>query len=82
MGIIAWLLVGGIAGWLASMIMKTNDSQGMIMNIVVGIVGAVIGGWLMSWFGGYGVTGFNLQSILVATLGAVVLLAVLKLLKK
>jgi uncharacterized membrane protein YeaQ/YmgE (transglycosylase-associated protein family) len=48
MGLILWLIVGGIVGWLASMIMKTDGQQGIIMNVVVGIVGAFIGGWLIS----------------------------------
>ncbi|MCR4256886.1 MAG: GlsB/YeaQ/YmgE family stress response membrane protein [Candidatus Uhrbacteria bacterium] len=78
MDIIIWVLFGGIAGWIASMIMKTDGQQGILLNIIVGIVGAVIGGWLMSLVGGTGVTGFNLYSFLVAILGAVVLLALLK----
>ncbi len=60
------------------MIMKTDASQGALMNIIVGIVGAVLGGWLMSFFGQTGVTGFNLYSLLVAILGAIVLLAVFR----
>jgi uncharacterized membrane protein YeaQ/YmgE (transglycosylase-associated protein family) len=76
MGIILWIVFGAIVGWVASMIMKTND--GVFMDIIIGIIGAVVGGWLMSFFGQAGVSGFNLYSFLVAVLGAVVLLAIVK----
>ncbi|MDZ4671513.1 MAG: GlsB/YeaQ/YmgE family stress response membrane protein [Phototrophicales bacterium] len=79
MGWLAWIIVGGIAGWLASMVMKTNRSQGLIMDIVVGIIGAFIGGFLFSQINTTGVTGFNVWSIFVAFVGAVVLLGVLRL---
>lgn len=88
MNIILWIVFGAIAGWIASIIMKTDAQQGSIMNIVVGIVGAIVGGWVMNFFGGNGgvaVTGFNQQtftSLLVAVLGAVILLAVVKMLRK
>lgn len=74
MGYIAWLVLGGLAGWIASLIMKTDASQGVVLNIVVGIVGAILGGWLFGFFGGAGVTGFNLYSLLVSVIGAVVLI--------
>ncbi len=76
MGIIAWIIFGALAGWLASAITGRNNRMGCIANIVVGIVGAFIGGFLMSFIGGSGVTGFNLYSFLVAVLGAVVLLVI------
>jgi uncharacterized membrane protein YeaQ/YmgE (transglycosylase-associated protein family) len=79
MGWLAWLIVGALAGWLASMVMKTNGSQGLLMDIVVGIVGAFIGGFLFNEFGAAGVTGFNIWSVFVAFIGAVVLLAGLRL---
>jgi len=79
MGWLAWLVVGAIAGWLASMVMKTNRHQGLLMDIVVGIVGAFIGGFLFNQFGETGVTGFNIWSIFVAFTGAVVLLALIRL---
>ena len=79
MGWLAWLVVGAIAGWLASMVMKTNRHQGLLMDIVVGIVGAFIGGFLFNEFGETGVTGFNIWSIFVAFTGAVVLLALIRL---
>lgn len=69
---ITFLIIGLIAGWLASLIMKTNASQGMLMDLIFGVVGAFIGGFLMNMMGQPGVTGFNVYSILVATLGAVV----------
>lgn len=74
MGLILWIIFGALAGWAASIIIGRNKSLGLLKNIVVGIVGAAIGGILMSLMGGSGVTGFNFQSFLVAVLGAVVLL--------
>ncbi len=79
MGIFAWLIVGAIAGWLASKVMKTNRQQGLVMDIVVGILGALIGGFLFEQFGSTGTTGFNIWSIFVAFTGAVVLLGVIRL---
>jgi len=76
MGFIAWIILGALAGWIASMIMKTNSEQGAIGNIVVGIIGAVVGGFLMQLFGASGVSGFNLYSLAVAIGGAVILLAI------
>lgn len=80
MGWLAWLIVGALAGWLASIVMKTNRRQGLLLDIVVGIVGAFIGGFLFNQFGATGITGFNIWSVLVAFVGAVVLLAVIRLL--
>lgn len=74
MGILLWIIFGALVGWVASLIMRTDEEQGAIMNIVVGIVGAFIGGGLSTMLGGPEVTGFNLTSILVATLGAIILL--------
>lgn len=82
MGIILWIIFGGLVGWIASMIMKTDAQQGALLNIVVGIVGAVIGGWVMSLLGSTGVTGFNLYSFLVALLGAVILIALVRALRR
>lgn len=78
MGILAWIVLGGFAGWIASMIMKTNAEQGIFLNIVVGIIGAMIGGFLVQLLGGDGVNGFNIYSLIVAVFGAVVLLAIVK----
>jgi len=77
--IIVWIIVGGLAGWVASKIVGTDKSQGVVGNIVVGIVGAFIGGFLVGLLGGSGFTGFNIWSFLVALLGAVVLLFLWKL---
>ena len=76
MGCLSWIVLGALAGWIASIIMGRNDRQGCITNIVVGVIGSGIGGWIVGFFGGTGVTGFNLYSIFVAILGAVVLLAI------
>lgn len=81
MGLLAWLVLGGVAGWIASLIMKTNESQGIILNIVVGIVGAFLGGLVFSFFGGAGITGFNFYSLLVAVIGAVIALWIVKLVR-
>ena len=78
MGIIAWIVLGGIAGWIASMIAGNNASQGLIGNIIVGIIGAFIGGFVFSLFGGEGVTGFNLYSLFVAVAGAALLLFIIR----
>ena len=74
MGILSWIIVGGIAGWLATKIIKPKKKKGCITGILLGIVGAFIGGFIVSFFGGTGVTGLNFYSILVATLGSVVLI--------
>lgn len=78
MGIILWIIFGGLVGWIASLIMKTDAQQGIILNVIVGIIGAVIGGWLMSVIGESGVGGFNLYSFLVALLGACALIAIVR----
>ena len=80
MGFIAWIIVGAIAGWLASKVMKTSHQQGLLMDIIVGILGAFIGGYLFEKFGETGITGFDIWSVFVAFTGAVVLLAVIRLL--
>jgi len=69
-------------GWIASKIMNTDADQGVIANIVVGVIGAFIGGFVMQSLGGSGVTGFNLSSLLVALLGSVILLGVYKAITK
>ena len=79
MSFIAWIIVGGILGWLASMFMKTNDQQGMILNIVVGIVGAFLGGLLLAPLFGTGTinqSDFSIGSLFVSFLGAIILLAI------
>ncbi len=81
MSILVWVIFGALAGWVGSMIMGTDGQQGLVLNIVVGIIGAVLGGYIMNYFGKGGVSGFNLYSFLVAVVGAVVLLAILKLIR-
>ena len=82
MGIIGWIILGGLAGWVASLIMKTDGSQGILMNIIVGIVGAFIGGWIISLIGQSDVMAFDLRSFFVALLCSVVLICIMKLLKR
>ncbi len=78
-GIIIWLIVGGVAGWLASLIMRTDAQQGILLNIVVGIVGAVIAGLI---FGQNMNDGVTVESFLYALLGAVILLAIVNLVRR
>jgi uncharacterized membrane protein YeaQ/YmgE (transglycosylase-associated protein family) len=74
--LLVWIVLGAVAGWIASMIMGKNAQMGAIANIIVGIVGALIGGFVMNLFGQSDATGLNLYSLLVAVLGAVILLAI------
>jgi uncharacterized membrane protein YeaQ/YmgE (transglycosylase-associated protein family) len=80
--IILWIILGGVAGWIASMLMKRDSQMGAVENIIVGIVGAVLGGFLFNVFGLPGDTGFNLWTLLVAILGSVVLLFLIGLLRR
>ncbi|TKR30334.1 GlsB/YeaQ/YmgE family stress response membrane protein [Luteimonas gilva] len=84
MGIIIWLIVGGIVGWLASMVMKTDAQQGILLNVVVGIVGAFIGGWLIGPLVGAGSIndGFSIMSFIVSLVGAIILLAIVNLFRR
>lgn len=75
MTILAWIILGLIAGFIASKIVN-KSGEGLVLDIVLGVVGAVVGGWLFNQFGSAGVTGFNVYSILVAVVGAVLLLVV------
>lgn len=75
MSLLAWIVLGLIAGFLGSKIVNSSG-EGVLLDIVLGIVGAVIGGWVFNRFGAVGVTGLNLYSILVAAVGSVVLLVV------
>ena len=78
MGIISWLIFGALAGWVASMIAGTNERMGCLLNIIVGIVGAFIGGFLYSLITGTEfIAGFNITSFIVAVAGAVILLFLL-----
>ena len=79
MNFIIWLIVGGIIGWIASMIMRTDAQQGVILNVVVGIIGALLGGWLLAPLFGTGTinqSDFSIGSLFVSFLGAIILLAI------
>jgi uncharacterized membrane protein YeaQ/YmgE (transglycosylase-associated protein family) len=85
MNFLIWIVVGGLLGWVASMIMKTDAQQGMFLNIVVGIVGALLGGWLLAPLFGTGTINqndFSISSLLVSLLGAVILLAIVNLFRR
>lgn len=72
MNILLWIVLGAIAGWLAGMFMKSDHS--MLEDIILGIVGAFVGGFIMNFFGQPGVTGFNLYSVIVSSIGAAVVI--------
>jgi uncharacterized membrane protein YeaQ/YmgE (transglycosylase-associated protein family) len=82
MGIIAWIILGGFAGWFASLITGLGKQMGCLLNIVAGVVGAVVGGFLFTQLGHKGITGFNWWSLFVAFAGAVVVLALVRLIAK
>lgn len=82
MELLAFLVLGGLAGWIASMTMGTDSSQGIFLNVVVGVIGAFVGGLVFNAFGSAGVSGFNIYSLAVATLGAVVLLWLVRLFRR
>jgi uncharacterized membrane protein YeaQ/YmgE (transglycosylase-associated protein family) len=77
MGIILWIIFGALAGWIASLVAGTNEQQGAIANILVGIAGAIIGGVVANLFGFEGVTGFNIWSLLIAIGGSLLLLLII-----
>lgn len=76
MGIILWIVFGALAGWIASVIMKTNRQQDMSYDIVLGIVGSIVGGFLMGTIGQSGVTGFNMESMIVAVVGSIIVIII------
>ena len=85
MNLIFWIIVGGILGWVASLIMRTGAQQGIILNIVVGIVGALLGGWLLAPLLGTSTINqqdFSMSSLIVSLIGAVILLAIINLVRK
>ena len=85
MNIIIWLVVGGVIGRLASLVMKTDAQQGIILNVIVGIVGAMLGGWLISPLIGVGTINqdtFSLPAMLVSFVGAAILLAIVNLVRR
>lgn len=85
MNLIVWLIVGGIIGWVASLLMRTDGEQGVVLNVIVGIVGAAIGGWLISPMVGMGTINdgsLSVGALIVSLLGAIVLLAVVNLIRR
>ena len=78
MGLILFLIIGGVIGWLASIVMRTDAQQGIILNVVVGIIGSFIGGLLF----GTGINGLNVYGLLAAFVGAVILLAIVNLVRR
>jgi len=85
MNFILWLIIGGLVGWVASLIMRTDAQQGIVLNVVVGIVGAFLAGWLVSPLVGVGTinqNNFSIGSLLVSLVGAVVLLAIVNLFRR
>ena len=84
MNIIVWLVVGGLIGWVASILMGTDGRQGIVLNVVVGIVGAVLGGWLLSGVFGAGSINqgdFSVAGLMVSLLGAIILLFLVRLVR-
>ncbi|MFN3333806.1 MAG: GlsB/YeaQ/YmgE family stress response membrane protein [Caldilinea sp.] len=80
-----WIILGGIIGWVASMIMRTNAQQGILMNVVVGIVGAFLAGWFLTPFLGIGTinqTDFSIPALLVSLGGAIILLGIVNLFRR
>jgi uncharacterized membrane protein YeaQ/YmgE (transglycosylase-associated protein family) len=84
MGFLIWLIVGGVVGWLASLIMRTDGQQGILLNVVVGIIGAFIGGWVISPLVGVPTIneGISIGSVIVSLIGAVILLAIVNLFRR
>lgn len=82
MGFISWIIIGGLAGWIGSKIMNTDEQMGVVLNIVVGIVGGFLGGWLLTLFGVDVAGGGKLFSFLTCLLGAVILLWIVGLVQK
>jgi uncharacterized membrane protein YeaQ/YmgE (transglycosylase-associated protein family) len=81
---IIWIIMGAVIGWLASMIMRTNAQQGFLLDVIVGIVGSLLGGWLLSPLFGIpsDLTTLSIPSLLVALLGAIILLAIVNLIRR
>jgi uncharacterized membrane protein YeaQ/YmgE (transglycosylase-associated protein family) len=85
MNFIIWIVIGGVLGWLASLVMKTDSQQGIFLNVVVGIIGAMLGGWLLAPLLGTGTINqndFSIASLFVSFLGALVLLMIVNLIRR
>lgn len=74
MGFIGWIIFGAIAGWLATLLAGSKEKKGCFFNILLGIIGSFIGGFIFKFFGGTGITGFNIYSLFVATIGGMILI--------
>ena len=85
MNLIIWLVVGGVLGWLASMVMRTDGQQGIVLNVVVGVVGALLAGWFIAPMLGTGTinsSDFSVSGLVVSFIGAVILLAIVNLFRR
>ncbi len=82
MGLVSWIVMGLIAGVVAKMLLPGRDPGGCIITVVIGVIGAVIGGFVATWLGFGGISGFDLRSLVIAILGAILFLVVLRLLRK
>jgi uncharacterized membrane protein YeaQ/YmgE (transglycosylase-associated protein family) len=85
MNLVIWLVIGGLLGWVASMIMRTDAQQGVLLNVIVGIVGALLGGWFISPLVGVPTINqgtFSLGALLVSLVGAIILLAIVNLVRR
>jgi uncharacterized membrane protein YeaQ/YmgE (transglycosylase-associated protein family) len=82
MDILSWIIVGFLAGWIASIVMRTDGAQDWVMDIFFGVIGAIVGGFIMNALGQGGVSGINLYSIFVATLGAIVVIYFSRLIRR
>lgn len=78
MGFVAWIIVGIIAGWLAKFVVKGEGPGGILGDLIIGVIGAVIGGWIWNYFGHVGATGINIPSIIVAFVGSIILLLIVR----
>ena len=74
MSFLGWIVIGGLAGWIASIITRNNARMGAFANIIVGVIGGFVGGFIVNLVGGIGITGFNFWSLIVAVIGSVILL--------
>lgn len=85
MNIVVWLVIGGLIGWIASVVMRTDGQQGILLNVIVGVVGAILGGWLLSPLVGVSTinqSNFSVPGLLVSLAGAVILLAAVNLVRR
>ena len=81
MGWLSWIIIGGIAGWLATKFMGMDEQFGVLANIIIGVIGGLIGGFIMNLIGGQGVSGFNPWSLLVCLIGSLITLWIVKKIK-